>query len=352
MNIVKNTLLTILVMVTINFSGIAVAKKVDKQGLRTAYVEVTRLELSTDQEKISSTGNVVADPGIIVRSEIAGRVTKILFKPGENVVTGTSLIEIYPDIIKAELNQYQADLKLKEVSYQRFAKLHDLHVVSSADYDNALAARDSARALMEQANAKLRQTLLVASFSGRVGINLVNVGDYVSVGQDLVSLQALDPIYVDFSVPESYVHKISVNQEVLATSETAPNELFKGAIYAIDPLGDSKTRSIKVRAVFANKKEQLLPGTFASINILIGEKKQGIKIPQTSVMYDVAGDYVYKVVDDQAKKTPVVLGERDNQNVLIKQGLEVGDTIVTNGQMKITADGAPVVVVPAKNASN
>jgi len=322
------------------------AKNKQEQKIPPAFVETARVALSGNQQDLSSTGNVVANPGIIVRSEIAGRITQIFFKPGEKVIAGAPLIEIYPDIIKAELAQNQADLKLKQLSYDRMSKLYATHTVSKAEYDNALAALDSAKAKVEEANAKLRQTLLTASFSGRVGINLVNLGDYVNMGQDLVSLQALDPIYVDFSIPEMYVHQVHVNQEISVTSESSPNEVFKGTVFAIDPLADSKTRSIKIRAIVPNKEEKLLPGTFVEVTLLTGKQQQIIKIPQTAVVYDSAGDYVYRVIDGHAKKTTLILGERDGANILVKQGLVVGDIVVTAGQLKIATDGAAVI---AKN---
>lgn len=320
------------------------AKDKQEQKIPPAFVETTRVTSTGNQQELSSTGNVVANPGIIVRSEIAGRITQIFFKPGEKVVAGAPLIEIYPDVIKAELAQCQADLKLKQLSYERIAKLYESHTVSKAEYDNALAALDSAKAKQEEMNAKLRQTLLTASFSGRTGINLVNLGDYVNVGQDLVSLQTLDPIYIDFSVPEMYVHQVRVNQEISVTSESSPNEIFKGTVFAIDPLADSKTRSIKIRAVVPNKEEKLLPGTFVEVTLLSGKQQQVIKIPQTAVVYDAAGDYVYKVVDGHAKKTAVVLGERDGTNISVKQGLVVGDIVVTAGQLKIATDEAAVII--------
>jgi len=239
-------------------------------------------------------------------------------------------------------------LKLKRLSYERIAELYTTHTVSKAEYDDSLAALDSAKAKVEEADARLRQTLLTASFSGKVGINLVNVGDYVNMGQDLVSLQALDPIYVDFSIPEVYVHRVHVNQEVSVTSEASPNETFKGMVFAVDPLADAKTRSIKIRAVVPNKEEKLLPGTFVEVRLLTGEQQQVIKIPQTAVVYDTTQNYVYKVIDGHAKKTVVILGERDGTNVLVKQGLSVGDVIVTAGQLKIAMDGAMVIVAQPK----
>lgn len=346
----KNMLKKILLFaVVLSCACASFAKNKPEQKTPPAFVETTRVTLSGNQQNISSTGDVVANPGIIVRSEIAGRITQIFFKPGEKVVAGAPLIEIYPDVIKAELAQCQADLKLKQLSFERKAKLYETRTVSKAEYDDALAGLNSAKAKVDEANAKLRQTLLTASFSGRVGINLVNLGDYVNMGQDLVSLQALDPIYIDFSIPEMYAHQVRVNQEISVTSEASPNEIFKGTVLAIDPLADSKTRSIKIRGIVPNKEEKLLPGTFVEVTLLTGKQQQAIKIPQTAIVYDAAGNYVYKVVDGHAKKTTVILGERDGTDILVKQGLNVGDVVVIAGQLKIAMDGAMVIMAPQKN---
>lgn len=340
----KKILLLALFGCCLSFLTLEVGIAKDKEKIPPAFVETVRVALTGEQPKVFATGNVVANPGIIVRPEVAGRITKVFFKPGEKVVVGTPLIEINPDIIKAQLARNQVDLQLKHLSYERSRQLYTTHTVSKEEYDNALAALNSAKELVEEMNARLRQTLLVASFSGRVGINLVNLGDYVNAGQDIVSLQALDPIYVDFSIPEIYVHKVNANQEISVTSESSPNEVFKGKVFAVDPLVDAKTRSVKVRALIPNPEEKLLPGTFVEVALVIGEQKQMVKIPQTAVVYDAAGNYVYKVINGHAKKTAVVLGERDGANILVKQGLVVGDTIVTAGQLRIAMDGAMVVV--------
>jgi len=313
-----------------------------EQKIPPAFVETIQIAVSENQQDLFATGNVVANPGIIVRAEMAGRITKIFFKPGEKVLAGAPLIEIYPDIIKAQLAQYQADLKAKQLSYERIAKLYTTHTVAKAEYDDASTALDATKAKVAEAEARLRQTVLVASFAGRVGINLVNIGDYVNVGQDLVSLQALDPIYVDFSIPEIYVHQIQVNQVVNVTSEASPHKIFAGMIFAIDPLADVKTRSIKVRAIVPNHEEKLLPGTFVEVKLFMG-RHTVIKIPQTAIVYDATGNYVYKVIDGHAKKTKVILGERDGSNIVVKQGLNVADVVVTAGQLKIATDGAMVV---------
>jgi membrane fusion protein, multidrug efflux system len=347
----KKIIYIILTTLALSCANISLAKESIKQEPIAIAVATTSIELSTNQQKISATGSVVANPGIIVRPEIAGRVTKIFFKPGDKVKIGDPLLEINPDIIKAELAQYEADLKLKQSSFQRAAKLYAMHVFTKAEYDTAVSGQAAAQALVEEHRAKLRQTLIVAPFAGRLGINSVNFGDYVNAGQDIVSLQALDPIYIDFSVSEINVHQISPNQELTVTSESVPNVIFKGKVLAIDPLVDAKTRSLKVRAVIPNHEEKLLPGTFAAVTLLVGSPKQIIKIPQTAVVYDNSGNYVYKDAGGRAKKTPVVLGERDKENIEIKTGLNVGDNVVTDGQLKISTDGTPITVVSKTSTS-
>lgn len=344
-NMRKKILLTIIAFSALNFVNIAFCKTAPKAApaMPPAFVETMKVEMSNDQKKILATGSVVSNPGIVVRPEAAGRVTQIFFKPGEKITVGTPIIEINPDTVKAELAQAQAQLKLKQLNYARYSQLYQSHTVSKAEFDQSQADLDSAKAQVDQKNAQLRQLIITAPFSGRLGINLVNLGDYVTVGQDIVSLQALDPIYVDFAVPEINAHNVAVNQQVLISSDAIPNAVFNGTVFATDPLVNTKTRSLNVRAIVPNKEEKLLPGTFAEVTLLYGAKESKIKIPQTAIVSEATGNFVYKAVNNKAVKTPVTLGDRDVQNIIITDGLKVGDVIVTAGQLKIAFDGAPII---------
>lgn len=330
--------------ITNSFAKDAGKKATQKSALPPVVVEVAKVSSSTIYDQLTATGTLISFPGVVVKPEIAGRVTNVYFKSGDEVQAGTPLIEIYPDIIKAQLLQSQSELKLNQLNFERYAKLYATRTVSKADYDQSKANLDSSTAKVAQMQANLGQTLIKAPFSGHLGVNLISLGQYISVGQDIVSLQSLDPIYVDFTIPEIYTSKIAVNQEVKIQSDAYPDEVFKGKVVAIDPLVNQSTRSIKVRAEIANKDKKLLPGAFAEVILFVGSAKQVIKIPQTAIIYDPNGNYVYKVIDNKAVKAMVTLGARDDKNIVIQNGLVVGDVVVTAGQLKIAQEGTPVIV--------
>jgi len=307
-------------------------------------VEVVKVQTSASIDHITATGNLVAIPGIVVKAEIAGRITNIYFNAGGKVKATTPLIEIYPGIIKAELSQAQAELKLAKLDFDRMAQLHETHTISDAVYDKAKSVLESSKGKVEQHQANLDQTIVRAPFDGRLGVSLVSLGQHVVVGQDIVSLQSLDPIYVDFTVPEIDASKIAVGQNVNVRSNVYPKEVFGAKVCVIDPLINKNTRSLTVRAIIANKQEKLLPGAFADVTLFTSSQKQIIKIPQTAIVHDLNENYVYKVVNGKAIKAVVTTGEQDIQDVVIVGGLAVDDIVVTKGQMKIHKSGEPVAV--------
>jgi membrane fusion protein (multidrug efflux system) len=326
-------------------SSVIYAKSTQSQ-TQAAIVEVIKAQTSASIDQLTATGNLIAIPGIVVKSEIAGRITNIYFNAGGKVKAGTSLIEIYPDIVKAQLAQAQAELKLAELNFARMAKLQKTHTISDADCDKAQSALESSKGKVEQYQANLDQTIVRAPFDGHLGVSLVSLGQHITIGQDIVSLQSLVPIYVDFTVPEIYASKIAVGQKVNIRSDIYPKEIFGGTVCVIDPLVNKNTRSLTVRAVIANKEEKLLPGAFADVTLFTGSQKQIIKIPQTAVVHDPNENYVYKVVAGKAVKTVITTGQNDAQDVVILSGLQVDDIIITQGQMKIHKDGEPVVISP------
>jgi len=334
----------VLTIIAISFSWSAFSQTASKSKSPPAVVEVTKVEYSSLEQKIPATGSVVSIPGIVIKPETSGRVTNIYFKPGDDVVAGTPILEINPDPLKASLAQAEANLHLAQLDYDRYAKLYASHVVSKADYDQKSATLESDKAQVDLASANLRETLVKAPFTGRLGLNLVNLGDYISPTQNIVSLQSLDPIYVNFTLPEIYLQKLSVGQRITLTTDSFSNENFEGKVFAFDPLVNSTSRTINVRGVIPNKDKKLLPGAFAQVILFAGSQDKIINIPQTAVVFSPDGNYVYRVINDHAVKTPVELGERSQQKIVVIKGLQEGDVIVTVGQLKITGDGAPVIL--------
>lgn len=329
-------------------AGLAISKPKSSHVLP-AFVETAKVQMSTMTNEVMATGTLTSIPGITIRTEIAGRITKIYFTPGADVTVGTPLIEIYPDVLRGTVAQDHANVELAKLNWERAVRLYRTRTISKSDFDQAQANLDVARGKLEQDTAELKKTTIRAPFSGRLGLNSVNLGDYAKEGQNVVNLQSLDPIYVEFSIPEIYLQNLSLGQTVMLKSNAYPKEEFTGKVCALESLVDVNARSLKMRAEIANHDKKLLPGTFVQVHLVVGDSYQVIKIPQVAVVYETEGNYVYRVIDGKAVRTMAVLGDKDKQDVIVKSGLAVGDVIVVLGQQKVQ-DGMDVIdkaTVPA-----
>jgi membrane fusion protein (multidrug efflux system) len=319
----------------------ALAKQAPK--IPPTVVAITKAKTITWQESILETGSLSAFDGTILAPEVSGRVTNIHFASGQYVRQGDLLIEIYPDIIRAQLQRDQAQLRKSSLDYDRNLKLYKKGFVDQSTLDQKRADRDSDQANVNNDQAQLRQHLIQAPFSGLLGLRKVSIGDYVSPGQDLVSLQALDPIRVDFSVPQRYLQQLKLGDTVTISSNALPQN-YTGTIYAFDSKVDDKTRMIDMRAKIPNPEHKLLPGTFVEVNVHYGSPQNVLVIPATAVVYSAEGNYVYLMQNNKAVKTNVTVGQKlENNQIIIKKGLKVGDPVISEGQIKIPFDGAPVI---------
>lgn len=305
-------------------------------------VSTTTVQKKLWQDSILVIGSLTSFQGTILSPEIDGRVTKINFKEGQEVKAGDLLIEIYPDIIKANLAKAQAQLIRSKLDYERYSKIYTLGYIDRSTLDNYKATYYSNKADVENYQAQLRQHLITAPFGGTVGVQRVNVGDFIKAGTEMVSIQSTDPIRVDFSVPEIYVTQLKVGDIATIKSKAFIGE-YTGKIYALDSSINVNTRSIDARAKISNPDHKLLPGSFVEVNIKMQEAEPQIIIPQTAVVYSTSGNYIYRLIDHQAIKTNVILGKKLTKNMLIiKSGLNEGEVIITEGQIKLF-DGAQVM---------
>lgn len=311
---------------------------------KSVLVKTAKAELKLFHKQLTVTGSLRAHQGIMVRPETAGRITQIYFKSGDTVQAGTPLVQLYKNEAGAKFQQSQAELQLAKQNYARMTTLHKTHVISEAEFDAVVSKLNAAVGKAAEYQSQLEQTLIKAPFSGRLGLSAVSLGDYVNVGQNLVSLQMIDPIEVEFNIPETYLSNIAVNQNVTAVSRAYPNQAFTGTIYAIDAEMNVNNRSVAVRATIPNVNNKLLPGGFVEISLDFTSKAPALVIPQIAVFYDVGQANVYKVVANKAVKTKIKLGERDQENVLVLDGLAVNDTIVSAGQLSLE-DGAMVKIM-------
>jgi RND family efflux transporter MFP subunit len=300
-------------------------------------------------------GTLRAFQGIDVAPQVAGVVKAIHFKSGEDVVAGAPLVDIDDSVDQADLKSGMAQLKNAEVSLDRQQQLMANGNTAKAQLDSAQAARDSAAASVERTRAVIAQKTIVAPFAGRLGISKVDLGQFVAVGFGLVTLQQLDPIYVDFSTPEQSLATLAVGQEARLAVDSAPGKVFTGKIGAIDARVSQDTRNLLVRAEFANPDHKLLPGMFAQVDVVSGAPTDVLTLPRTAIVYSLYGDTVFVVKpappkegeaqaatkEGAAKDNLIVerrfvhVGATRGERVSIVDGVQAGDLVVTAGQIKL-----------------
>ncbi|KPH79930.1 efflux RND transporter periplasmic adaptor subunit [Bosea vaviloviae] len=309
-------------------------------------VEVAKIERATVNEEVEALGTLAADESVVIAPEIAGRVIALGFKEGERVEKGQSLVKLDTAILDAELKQLQADLGLAKDTFERNRSLNQRGVGTQVAYDEATAKLASAEARVQLSQAKLAQSALMAPFSGVVGLRSVSVGDYVAVGKQLITLTNIDPIKVDFRVPEIFLSQVKLGQSISLKVDAVPGQDFQGKIFAVDPVVDVNGRAIKLRATVPNADLVLKPGLFARVTIVVDRRENAMLIPESAVVPDGVGKIVYVVENGKAKRVAVVLGKRLPGKVEIVKGLTPQMMVVSSGQMRLR-EGSTVSI---KNA--
>lgn len=309
----------------------------------------------TWQSYLSSVGTLTAVNGTDISSEISGIISEIHFKSGQNVNQGDVLVTLNNNVEQAQLKNDQAELKLAQINFDRSTTLLKKTVLSQAEFDTASAKLDEAKSSVEVTEARIKQKTITAPFAGKIGIGLVNVGQYVSAGTPMVTLQALDPLYVEFSLPEQYLPSLYIGAavDIAINVHASGKKTVKGTITAINSKIDQVTRNILIQATVPNKDLQLYPGMFADVTIWLQQQKNIITLPQTAISYSLHGDSVFIIKSETKKrsKEPVLhayrqyvkVGERRSDEVAILDGVKEGDTVVTSGQLKLQ-NGTHVVI--------
>jgi membrane fusion protein (multidrug efflux system) len=342
-HLIRLFFISILTVSLILVPKFALAKKPD--GMPPPMVEVQPAKYQNWQAEINAIGTLSANQGVTIKPEMNGRVTAVYFRSGDYVKANAALLQINPDILQAQFNSAEAKVTLSKANYERAKILFQKHVFAQADLDNSLSAYQSDLANAAEAQAQLNQTIIRAPFAGRIGLRMVNLGDYLTSGNSTVTnLQDLDPMRIDFSVPEIFLGQIAVGQTVLIHSKDFPNQMFHGTVYACDSTIDPNTRTLAIRASIPNKDYKLLPGSFVEVQLMTGKPQNFVTVPETALGYNSDGDYVYKVLNNMAIKTKVITGQHKDNEVAILNGINKGDVIVTAGQFKITTDTSPVMI--------
>ena len=291
-------------------------------------------------------GSLLADESVVIRSEIAGRIGSLDIEEGRRVEKGRVLARLADEEWTAIARQNEATLSLQQLKMTRAVELRDKKVMSQQEYDETQAALDQARAALALARARLDKTVIRAPFSGILGLRRVSPGNYLEAGQELVNLEAIDVLKVDFSVPERFAVQLQPGQTVNVRINAFPGESFPGAVYAIDPRIDETTRSFLLRARIANSDGRLRPGMFADAELVLAVRADALWVPEQAIVPVGEQQFVYRVVNGKALLTLVQLGLRKPGQVEVTTGLEAGAAIVSEGQQKLI-DGTDVVQLPS-----
>jgi membrane fusion protein (multidrug efflux system) len=323
-------------------------------GLPPATVSTMVVETTAWQPRLSSVGNVRAYRGVDLSTEIGGLVQTVPIKSGMDVKEGDLLIKLNDASDVAQLNSLKALADLAKVINERDRQQLVIQAISKNVFDTSSADAKSKQAQVEQQTALVAKKNLKAPFSGRVGIVMMNPGQFVNPGDKLLTLQTLDPIFVDFNLPQSNAEQIQVGQEIVVTTDAFKDSRFTGKITAVSPKVDTNTRNIQIEAQLANPDKKILPGMFANVNVKLGDEVKMLTLPQTAVTYNPYGSTVFIAKPTgkrdkqgkpalEAQQVFVTTGPTRGDQVAILKGIEEGVTVVTSGQLKLK-NGTPLIV--------
>lgn len=322
-------------------------------GMPPLPVETVTLKPETLAAGVTTVASLRADESVVVRPEIAGRISRIHFSEGGHVVAGQPLFTLDGSLAQASLNEAAANLTNSRRAATRAGQLAGDKLLAQADYDKARAALGVDEARVASARTMLSKMTLRAPFSGVVGLREVSVGEFVNAGQDLVTLVRLDPIEVDFSVPENALEQLRNGQKVSITVDAFPGDVYGGQVVAIDPVIDPDSRSARLRAQIANPDGRLRPGQFAQLQLDTGgnTSSTALLVPEQALMQDGNTRFVYTVVAGKAHRAEIKTGTRVPGKVQVTDGLKAGDVVITAGQTKpIMHEGLDVTSLPPEGA--
>jgi membrane fusion protein, multidrug efflux system len=297
------------------------------------------------QPRLEAVGSLRAVKGADLALEVAGIVAEIDFNSGDDVEAGAPLLRLIADDDVAKLRSLEATAQLAQITYQRDEKQFKAQAVSQATLDADAANLKNANAQVAEQQAVVNKKVIRAPFAGHLGIRSVDLGQYLSPGTPIVTLQALDPIYLDFYLPQQAIEQARVGQTVTVTVDTYPDQTFTGEITAINPKVDANSRNVQVRATLKNADHKLVPGMYARVNIVTGTPLRYVTLPQTAVTYNPYGSTVYLVEEKGrdakgeprriARQTFITTGPTRGDQVAVLNGIKEGDIVVSAGQIKL-----------------
>ena len=335
------------------FKGIMIKKYFASAGAPPQTVSTTAAKFEDWQPTISAVGSLRAVKGADLSLEVAGIVDEVLFNSGDEVKAGTVLLRLRSEDDEARLRALEATAQLSQSTFERDRKQFEAKAISQAALDVDSANLKNAQAAVEQQRATLNKKIVKAPFSGRLGVRVVDVGQFLNPGTTIVTLQALDPIYADFYLPPLQVNRIDVGQKASVKTDSDAASGLDGQISAINPKVETSSRNVLVRATLKNPTQKLLPGTSVTVEIDTGKPQRYLTLPQTAITFNPYGDTVFLAKDNgkddkgqpklAAKQTFVVTGPTRGDQIAVLEGIKEGDVVVTAGQLKLQND-TPLVI--------
>ena len=314
-------------------------------------VEATKVRQMTMRDDAEAVGSLRSRRSVVLRPEISGRITQLNFSDGQRVRKGQLLVQLDDQLPRAQVQQSRAELSIARANHKRNQELVAQGFISQRSVDESAANLEVAEAKLALAEATAQRLRIVAPFDGVAGIRGVNVGDYLKDGADIVNVEDLDAVYVDFRLPERLQNKVKTGQTARVAFDALPGVQYSAVVLAINPQIDADGRSLAVRGCIDNRRLQLRPGMFARVTAVFGERSDANVVPEEAIVPDGAAPYVLRVVagteegSQVAKRTPVRLGARTPGFVEVVEGLAPGDVVVTAGQQRLQRDGMAVRVV-------
>lgn len=318
----------------INSGGSGGPKK-DKKGDGPALnVEGVIVKTSNFTNNLELTGSIEPNEAVSLQSEVSGLVTGIYFTEGSNVAKGTLLVKINDKDIQAQIKDINTKEKLAATNEDRAKQLLQKGAISQEEYDTSLADLQSIRAQTQVLKAQLAKTSIYAPFSGKIGLRSISLGEYLTPNKIIANLLSTNPVKISFSLPERYAAQIK-NNTPIRFSIDGSNKTFDGRVFAIEPGINQQTRTLNVKALAKNDKNELVPGSFAKVNLDLQTINNAILIPTEAIIPILDGKMVYTVKDGKAQKVNVEAGTRTATSILIQSGLNAGDTVLTTGAMAV-----------------
>ena len=314
-------------------------------------VEAASVEVARLTDETQAVGSLRSRRGVVLRPEVSGRITQLNFADGQRVRKGQVLVQFDDQLPLAQVQQSLAELSIAEANQKRNKELVAENFVSQRSLDESAANLQVAQAKLSLAKATAARLKIIAPFDGIAGIRLVNVGDYLKDGSDIVNIEDIEAVYVDFRLPERFHSKVQRGQTATLDIDAMPGKKYAALIQAIDPLIDANGRSVGVRGCIDNRALQLRPGMFARVSTVFGVREKALVIPEEAIVPQGGKQFVVKLVDGiegkpkTSQRVEVKVGLRSPGKVEILQGLAIGDTVVTAGQQRVQRDGTAVTVV-------